>query len=179
LEPGHYPLHQLVLDVVEARRGGARTFTGVMPLVRRLESPRDLLDRELVDVEEHLDGDDELLVPRSSDSEVLGNNLRFRLWIAEKRQPLHKIRQAQGKILERLTITECDLLVFHTEALRCRLAHPIIADAHCPDRLPACVADGLVTMVGTIPWGTPEQIASSAERSSWKSTSSSSIASQR
>jgi len=43
----------------------------------------------------------------------------------------------------------------------------------------ASLADGLVARVGTISGGTPEQIASSAERSSWKSTSSSSTASQR
>lgn len=43
----------------------------------------------------------------------------------------------------------------------------------------ASFAVAFVASVGTISSGTPEQIASSAERSSWKSASSSSIASHR
>jgi hypothetical protein len=146
LEPGHYPLHQLVLGVVEARRGGARTSTGVVPLVRRLESPRDLLDRELVDVEERLDGDDELHVPRSSDSEILGNNLRFWLWIAENRQSLHKIRQAQGEILDGNVICSYSTRRLCAVDLRTRSSPMRIVQIASH----ACLADGLVTKVGTI-----------------------------
>ena len=71
---------------------------------RRLEPPSDLLDGECVDVEEGLDGNYELLVPWSSDAEVLGHHLRLWLRGAEDHQPLHDVGEAQGKVLDGLPV---------------------------------------------------------------------------
>jgi hypothetical protein len=67
------PLQPLLLREWQAPTSGLRRHR--LDVLRCLQPSDDFLDQELGDVKERLNGNDELLVPRSNDAHILGHDL--------------------------------------------------------------------------------------------------------
>jgi hypothetical protein len=84
-------------------------------VVNGLEATRHLLDRQLEEVQQHLDGDGDLRVLLGDDTEeLLDSSLLVNVIVAVPRQLLHQGVEAESEVIDVLTWLESQVLLVLT-----------------------------------------------------------------